>query len=130
MTDIETLTKKLLANFRTIRIPTEPFSTPSNSPPGDWWWTMAKARRAEKRAICDRRDSIRRVLNRHRQPFLDYLEPDPESGWRLHIFVLDDAGLVLLDGIDGEHADCGDPVEFDPEKFIIERLRELDWYER
>ncbi len=37
----------------------------------------------------------------------------------------------LLDGIDGfGDAIPGDPVvDFDPEEFVIERLRELDWFE-
>ena len=127
MTDIETLTRKLLANYRTFHLPAEPLPTPPNPPPVDWWWA-AKARRAEKRTLYDTRDRIRRILNRRRQPFVDGHEPDPEGGWRLHIFVLDEAALALLVGIDGAHADRGDPVDFDPEAFIIERLRELDWY--
>ena len=56
-------------------------------------------------------------------------EPDPEDGWRIHVFVLDEAVLVLLDGIDGLRCEPGDPVDFDPEKFAIERLRELEWFE-
>ena len=44
--------------------------------------------------------------------------------WRLHILVLDEGALPLLDGIDGRRCESGDPVDFDPEEFVIERLRE------
>jgi hypothetical protein len=42
---------------------------------------------------------------------------------------LDEAALVLSDGIDGLRCEPGDPVDFDPEEFVIERLRELEWFE-
>ena len=38
-------------------------------------------------------------------------------------------GLPLLDAIDCRPCEPGDPVDFDPEEFVIERLRELDWFE-
>ena len=47
----------------------------------------------------------------------------------LHIFVLDESGLMLMGKIDGWRCEPGDPVAFDPEEFVIERLRELDWSE-
>ena len=128
MTDIETLTRKLLANYRTFHLPAEPLPAPPNPPPVDWWWA-AKARRAEKRTLYATRDRIRRILNQHRQPFIDCQEPDPEGGWRLHIFVLDEDALPLVDGIDGRRCEPGDPVDFDPEEFVIERLRDLEWFE-
>ena len=37
--------------------------------------------------------------------------------------------LALLDGIVGKRCEPGDPVDFDHEEFIIERLRELEWFE-
>jgi hypothetical protein len=98
------------------------------SEPTDFW-AMAKARRAEKLVLYDLRDRLRRALIQHRHPFIDHLEPDPEGGWRIHIFVLDEDALALLNGIDGRRCEPGDPVDFDPEKFIIDRLHELDWSE-
>jgi hypothetical protein len=88
---------------------------------------MTKARRAEKRGVYDLRDRLRRVLIQHHHRFMDHLEPDPDGGWRLHIFVLDADALPLLDAIEGRRCEVGDPVDFDPEEFVIERLRELDW---
>jgi hypothetical protein len=90
---------------------------------------MAKARRAEKRGVYDLRDRLRRVLTQHRHRFIDHQEPDPEGGWRIHIFVLDEDALLLLDGIDGRRCEPGDPVDFAAEEFLIERLPELDWSE-
>ena len=112
-------------------------STPSGSPPRcplsrpnlqpcDWW-AMAKARRAEKRVLYEFRDRLRRVLIQHRHRFIDCQEPDPEGGWRLHIFVLDEDALPLLDGIDGRRCEVRRSGDFDPEQFVIERLRELEW---
>jgi hypothetical protein len=86
MTDLASLADTLLANFRTVRIPApEPIETE----PGDWWVTM-KMLRAEKRAAYAFRDKARHALVEHDHRFLDSLEPDPEGGWRLHIFVADD----------------------------------------
>ena len=128
MTDIETLANSLLANFRTIRLPPEALPARPDSEPTDWW-AMAKAGRDEKRVLYDVRDRLRRALIQHRHRFIDHLEPDPVGGWRIHVFVLDEDALALLDGIDGRRCEPGDPVDFDPEEFVIERLRELDWSE-
>src|SRR5690242_19305070 len=50
MTDIETLADRLLANFRTLRLPPEALPVRPNPEPTDWW-AMAKARRDEKRVL-------------------------------------------------------------------------------
>jgi hypothetical protein len=62
---------------------------------------MTKTLRAEKRVVYDLRDRLRRVLIQHRHRSIDRLELDPEGGWRIHIFLLDEDALVLLDGIGG-----------------------------
>jgi len=128
MTDIDTLANVLLANFRTVRLPADALPERPNPEPTEWW-PMAKARYAEKRVLYDLRDRLRRVLIQHRHRFIDHLEPDPEGGWRIHVFVLEEDALALLDGIDGRRPEPGDPVDFDPEEFVIERLREVDWPE-
>ena len=128
MSDLQTLVRHLLANFRTIRLPAEVLPAHPNLQPSDWW-AVAKARRDEKRMLYNFRDRLRRVLIEHRHRFIDCWEPDPEGGWRLHIFVLDDDALPALDSIDGPRCEPGDPVDFDPEEFVIERLSELEWFE-
>ena len=62
VSDLQTLARHLLANFRTIRLPAEALPVRPNLEPTDWW-AVAKARRAEKRVLYDLRDGIRRVLN-------------------------------------------------------------------
>ena len=62
MSDLQTLVRHLLANFRTIRLPAEALPARPNLQPSDWW-AMAKARLAEKRVLYNLRDGIRRVLN-------------------------------------------------------------------
>ena len=57
--------------------------------------------------------------------FLHHLEPDPAGGWRLHFFVADDAALTLLDELTEGACGPGDPVSFNPEEFVSERLRHL-----
>jgi len=128
MPDIQTIASSLVANFRTIRVPPEALPARPDPEPTDWW-AMAKVRREEKRVLYDLRDRHRRAFIQHYHRFLDHLEPDPEGGWRIHIFVLDEDALALLDGIDGRRCEPGDPVDFDPEAFVIERLREVEWPE-
>jgi hypothetical protein len=128
MTDIETLANSLLANFRTVRVPADALPTRPDLQPTDWW-AMAETQLAEKRVVYNLRDRLRRILIQHRHRFIDRLEPGPEGGWRIHIFVIDADALTLLDGIDGRRCEPGDPVDFDPEEFVIERLRELEWFE-
>ena len=48
MSDLQTLSRHLLANFRIIRLPAEALPARPNLQPSDWW-AMAEARRAEKR---------------------------------------------------------------------------------
>ena len=125
MTDLASLAAALLANFRTVVIPAQ---EDDPNPSGDWWGTV-KGRQAEKRAVYAYRDHIRDELVRHgHNRFLQHLEPDPEDGRRLHIFVADDLALPLLDQITEGQCDTGYPVSFDPEGFVREQLS--DWIER
>ena len=121
MTDLATLADNLLANFRTVRIP----ASERQEGYADWW-TMVKARRAAHRAVHARRDRLCQGLVQHGyRCFLDRMEPDPEGGWRLHFFVSDDAGLALLDELTEGMSGRGDPVSFDPGRFVLERIRHL-----
>jgi len=122
MTDLADLAATLLANFRTVRIPSP---EDRERPPADLL-ARAKARRAESRAAYACRDRIRRELVDHGQHrFLHHMEPDPAGGWRLHLFVADDTALTILDQLADEVCSQGDPVSFDPEEFVAGRLLEL-----
>jgi hypothetical protein len=121
ITDLTALAAVLLANFRTVRIP----APDGLQRPSDDWWVTAKALRAEKRAAYACRDRLRRELTDHSHPLSDCLEADPDGGWRLHIFVADEAAVALLDTITQDACGPGDPVTLDPEEFISEQLRRL-----
>ena len=133
MIDPPTLAAILLANFRTIQLPpSEPHSKAAGdrsgqaaqSPPD--WMTIAKARRADDRAAEACRDRIRRALVEHgHHQFLQYLEPDPAGGWRLHLFVADDHALLLVDEFTDARIVAGAPASFGPEEFVMQRLRRL-----
>ena len=125
MTDLLTLAATLLANFRTIRFPSEDRPRQPARPQPDWL-QLAKARLADRRVAYAYRDRIRRELVAHGyQRFLHHLEPDPEGGWRLHIFAADADAMLLLDRIADGQVGPGDPVDLDPEEFIKERLSRL-----
>ena len=84
---------------------------------------------ADRRAVRSFRDELRAALIKHGyHRFFDDLEADPEGGWRLHLFLADDAAASLLDQIGGEFCVPGDPVALDPEECVRERLGE--WIER
>ena len=122
MTNLTTLGDTLLANFLTLHIPG---SKRGHQPSGDFW-AMVRARRAESLAAYARRDQLRRALVQHGyRCFLDRMECDPAGGWRLHFFVADVAALTLLDELTEGACGPGDPVSFNPEGFLAERLRHL-----
>jgi hypothetical protein len=123
ITDVTALAAVLFANFRTVRVP----APDDLQRPRDDWWGSAKARRAEKRAAYACRDQLRHELTDHSHSFLDSLEADPDGGWRLHIFLADEAVVALLDTISQDACGPGDPVTLDPEEFISEQLRRLQY---
>jgi hypothetical protein len=122
-----TLAATLLANFRTIHFPRSedrlmPF--PTTTPD---WWTKAKARFADRRAVDAYRQRLRRELVAHgHRLVLDHLESNPEGGWRLHIFVADENALSLLADISEGQCGAGDPLDFDPEEFVADHLNRLE----
>ena len=118
MTDFPSLAATLLANFRTIRFPATEECFPRSSTHRDWW-SAAKARHADRQTVYDYRDRLRNALIAHgHREFLDRMEPDPDGGWRLHLFVADDAAMHLLGEITEGRCDPGDPASFDPEEFV------------
>jgi hypothetical protein len=122
MTHLPTIAAALLANFRTIHFPRpEDLATPSVPSRSDWFAT-AKACRVERIAVDSYQRQVGQRLHDGHHRFLSHPEPDGEGGWRLHIFVEDDGALSLLDGITDRECGPGDPVSFDPEQFVMERL--------
>ena len=84
---------------------------------------------ADRRAVYAYRDELRAALVEHgHHQFFDDLEPDPEDGWRLHLFFADDVAASLLDEMSGELCVMGDPVALDPEECVRKHL--CNWIER
>ena len=124
MTDIQALAAALLANFRTIHF--QPSEECFPRAPSHWdWWESAKARRADRQAVYDYRQRLRNELTAHgHRQFLDHVELGPDGGWRLHLFVADDAAMLLLDRITEGRCGAGDPASFNPEEFVQEQLED------
>ena len=123
MTDLVALADKLLANFYTVRIPApEPIETML----GDFF-APAKVRVAARREVEAVRDNIRLGLAERGHRILHHLEEDPDGGYRLHIFLSDDEVQSVLNETTKCNCGPGDPVDFDPEEFVRERLPECWW---
>jgi hypothetical protein len=124
MTDLPILAATLLANFRTIRFPPSEEYFPRRSTHWDWW-QAAKVRRFDRQAVYDYRQRLRYELIAHGHlQFLDRVEIDPDGGWRLHLFVTDDAAMLLLDKSTEGRCGTGDPASFNPEEFVQEQLED------
>jgi hypothetical protein len=129
MTDIETLTACLLADFVTIRIPRcERLRSSSNPEP-------SLRRHIESRSIelagerlaanCHRHLIRQHLLDDGHRAFFDRIEGGGPDGWRFHFFCLDPAVTVLHAagvGVVGR----GETVHFNAEEFVIQRLRQLE----
>src|ERR1700722_483278 len=122
MTDLPMRAASLFANFRTIRFPMTEECVPRS--PTHWeWWRAAKAEYTAAQTVHDYRQRLRLDLITHGLRLsLDHVEPDPDGGWRLHIFVADAAAVLLLNGITDERCGAGDPASFNPEEFIRTQL--------
>ena len=124
MTDIQALAAALLANFRTIHFQPSEECFPRSQAHWDWW-QAAKVRRADRQAVYDYRQRLRYELIAHgHHQFLDHVELGPDGGWRLHLFVADDAAMLLLDRITEGRCGSGDPASFNPEELVQEQLEE------
>jgi hypothetical protein len=122
--DTSALAPSLLAKFRTIHF--QPSEECFPRAPSHWdWWESAKARRADHQSVYDYRQRLRQELIAHGHgQFLDHVEPDPDGGWRLHLFVADDGAMSLLDRITEGRCGAGDPASFNPQEFIQEQLED------
>ena len=123
MPDLADLRETLLANFRTVLIPTpEPVEIKPNS-----IFAAVHARRAERRAVQAVQDEIRRALSERNFHHLHHLEQDGEGGWRLHLFLADDEAVWFLNKIAEGATGPGHPVTLDPDQFLRDRLPDCWW---
>jgi hypothetical protein len=122
MTDLATLAGTLLANFRAVRVPAPNIVRPK---PGRVGGGIGAASREAGSIRLPR--SYPPVPDRAGYRFLDCPEADPDDEWRLHIFIADHAGLSFLEEVTFGACSPGDPVDFDPEEFVRDRLRDCRW---
>jgi hypothetical protein len=121
--DLADLHETLITNFRTVRIP-----APEPDPPtGRSIFASLHAQRAAYRIVEHTKDDILRRLAERRHRFFSRLEKDPAGDGRLHVFLVDEDALADLKAITGDACGPGDPVAFDPDELLRERLSECRW---
>ena len=122
--DLADLHETLIANWRTIQIPAP---EPIPPKPGRSIFAALHAQRATWRVVENAKDGILHRLAERGHRFFSRLEEDPAGGGRLHVFLVDRAALADLKEIANGGYGPGDPVKFDPDEFLRERLPECRW---
>ena len=123
MTHLPTLAATLLTNFVTIRL---------RRCDRLWTWPMSVplpdvyCKVVEITLGCNRQYLRQRLLDDGYRAFFDRLEGDGPDGWRLHFFCLDPSAIAILRYDDLGECGPGEPVTFDPENFVVRRLRQLE----
>ena len=75
---------------------------------------------------CHRQNLQHRLLEQGHGAFFDRVEGGGPNGWRLHFFCLDPAAVTVLYDIGIGECGPGKAVTFDPEQFVMHRLRQLE----
>jgi hypothetical protein len=126
MTDPASIAVTLLVNFATIRIPRceRLWMWPVDDPSPRLHARLLETALAGETLIgsCYRQCIRGHLLEAGQRAFFDRMEGGGPDGWRLHFFCLDPSAILLLVGQCGP----GDPVSFDPEKFVLHHLRRLE----
>ena len=130
MPDLLTLAATLLANFATVRIPRcEGLQT---LPVADLWPRLRGKLRASTVAAemliirCHRQCLHHQLLEQGHCAFFDRIEGGGPDEWRLHFFCLDPFALSALRDVRVGEFGPGDPATFDPERFVLCRLRQME----
>jgi hypothetical protein len=130
MPDLLTLAATLLANCMTVRIPrcerlwTWPVADP---PPKLHAKLFANAVAGESLIIRCHRQYLRgHLLDQGYRAFFDRLEGGGPEGWRLHFFCLEPSALSVLRDAGVGECGPGDPMTFDPQEFVLCRLRQME----
>jgi hypothetical protein len=128
MTDLPSLAATLLANFATVRVPrheglwASPVADPSPSPN-----LLSIAVAGESLILrCYRQWLHYRLLEEGYRAFFDRVEGGGPDGWRLHFFCLNPSALSVLRRAGVGEIGPGDPVRFNPEAFVLWRLRQME----
>jgi hypothetical protein len=130
MSDLPTLAATLLANFATVRIPR--YEGRRTSPVADPWPRLRGKLRASTVAAetliirCHRQCLQHQLLEQGHCAFFDRMEGGGPDEWRLHFFCLYPSALSVLRDVGVGEFGRGDPATFDPEAFVLRRLRQLE----
>jgi hypothetical protein len=130
MSDLQTLAATLLANFATVRIPRCEslwISAVPDPSPKHRHRLLSRALARETFIMnCHRQHLQHRLLERGHGAFFDRMEGGGPAGWGLHFFCRDPAAVSVLHGIGVGACGSGNAVSFNPEQFVMHRLRQLE----
>ena len=130
MHDLPILAATLLANFTTVRISRCErlwLSSVPNPSPKHLCRSLSRALAHETFIMsCHRQHLQHRLLEHGHGAFFDRAEGGGPNGWRLHFFCLDPAAVSVLYDIGVGECGPGKAVTFDPEQFVMHRLRQLE----
>jgi len=130
MSDLPTLAATLLANFATVHIPR--YEDLWTSPVADPWprlrpSLLSIAVAGESLILgCHRQWLHHHLLEQGHRAFFDRIEGGGPDGWRLHFFCLDRSALSVLRGVSVGEFSPGNPATFNPEAFVLRRLRQME----
>jgi hypothetical protein len=134
MNDLPTLLAILLANFATVRIARCEslwISQVPDPPPKHRHRLLSRALARETIIMSFHRQHLQfRLLEQSHRAFFDRTEGGGPDGWRLHFFCLDQAAVSVLHDIGVGECGPGYAVTFDPEQFVMHRLRQLERTDR
>ena len=75
---------------------------------------------------CHRQWLHHHLLEQGHRAFFDRIEGGGPDGWRLHFFCLDRSVLSVLRGVSVGEFSPGNPATFNPEAFVLRRLRQME----
>jgi hypothetical protein len=135
MTDLSPLATTFLTNFVTVRFsryqPVWMVLDDENLPVDARNRCLGHALRCEELLIrCHRFNLCQGLAEAGHRRFFDLVEADPAGGWRVHLFLADDAAIGLVVSITDGMVGPGDPVRFDPKALVERRLQRLNKSDR
>jgi hypothetical protein len=130
MPDLPNLAATLLAIFATVRIPASPglrARPVAALPPRLRPSLLSMAVAGESLILgCHRQWLHSCLLEQGHRAFFDRIEGGGPDGWRLDFFCLDPSALSVLRDADVGEFGPGDPSRFNPEAFVLRRLRQME----
>ena len=127
--DIETLADLALTNFVTVHFPrNEPLWRPLDDdlPVITRFNCLERAIRGEVLSVgCYRMGIWLGLWDHGYNRFLDRVEGVSDDGWRIYLFLADGAAIGLLPQITNGTVGPGNPIKFEPRRFVERRLQSI-----